>query len=302
MEVWAELLCAIALFLFGMSLLGESMGALLDGKDWFRRLPPKGGFAVGAGLTALLQSSSAATVLTVSLCDAGVLSGAQAAGVIAGANVGTTSTAWLLCLGWSAPEAELVLLALVSGAGLLLYLTGWRRVGAALMGLFLLLSGMRNLVSAAGAIGSAGKFAQVVEWAAHPLIGVAAGCAFTAVVQSSSASVGMLQALAATGSIGRSTALPILIGINIGTCSTTLLSAVSCGGAGRSAALFHLRFNLVGALLFMPLCFFLDRLAGAVTPVEIAAFHTLFNLVTSVVVMGVEQKRSWRKTKTPASL
>ncbi|MBU5626926.1 Na/Pi symporter [Oscillibacter sp. MSJ-2] len=286
MEVLTGILCALALFLFGMSLLGESLQAMFEKGGALHTLPKRGGFLLGAGVTALLQSSSATTVLAVSLCDSGLLSFSQASAAIAGANVGTTSTAWLLCLGWSVPDGEQVVLALLAVAGLGLYLaSGHRTAGAALTGLFLLLSGMRSLVAAAAPIGDTALFLRLASLAEHPAAGFLAGAAFTGVLQSSSVSVGMLQALAAGGTLRRAAAVPLLLGINVGTCSTTLLSALSCGGAGRRAAAFHLRFNLVGAVLWTPLCLLRGLLAAPVTPVEIAVFHTLFNLTASAVVL-----------------
>lgn len=310
MEVLTGILCAMALFLFGMSLLGESLQAMFEKGRVLHTLPKRGGFLLGVGVTALLQSSSATTVLAVSLCDSGLLSFSQASAAIAGANVGTTSTAWLLCLGWSVPEGEEVVLALLAVAGLGLYLAARRRTaGAALIGLFLLLSGMRSLVATAAPLGDTALFLRLASLAEHPMLGFLAGAAFTGVLQSSSVSVGMLQALAAGGTLRRAAAVPLLLGINVGTCSTTLLSALGCGTAGRRAAAFHLRFNLVGAALWMPIFLWRDLLAAPVTPVEIAACHTLFNLTASVAALPtVEQCRvlhglqstAGRKKRRPA--
>lgn len=287
METLCGTVCALAILLFGMALLGGSLEELADGRRLLRRLPSGGAFLMGAAVTAAVQSSSAVTALVVSARDKGTITRWQAEALIAGANVGTTSTAWLLALGLRVPESGALLRGILGSVGIGLYL--WprgRRPGGAVMGLFLVLSGMDALTAAAAPLADSGALAWLCGGGGDPLGIFLAGALLSGVLQSSGACLGFVQAIAAVKPLALRTAAPVLAGINVGTCSTSLLASLGCGGEGRRTALFHLTFNLAGTALWA-----VPVLAGLLpdvpmTPLAIAAAHTVFNLTAAAAVLS----------------
>lgn len=244
--------------------------------------------AVGA---VLLQSSSAFSVLLVGLSAAGALSPEAAAVLLMGANVGTTLTPWLFgLLGLSHTIPMEYLCPLLALLGLLL----WSRNGSfgkALIGISLLLFGMKLMQTAALDIPG---LSNLLPAGAHPIWGLIMGTAVTAVLQSSAAAVGMLQALCATGDLTVGGAIPLLIGLNLGTCVTALLAALSAGRDARQVAALHVRFNVIGGVIWLTalaLCAPLPILQIPATAVSIAILHSLFNLSTAVILLPL--RRYW---------
>ncbi len=298
MDLYAflSLFGGLALFLYGMSLLGGSLAAVSRGwlPGMLERLAgnPLRGALLGAGVTAAIQSSSAATVIVVGLVDAGAMSLRQAIGVILGANVGTTATAHLLSLGGGprllSPQS---LAPAMAAAGVLLYLLGKRdrakAGGQLLLGFGILFTGMLQMEAAVAPLRTHPAFPRLFQTMSDPLLGVLAGAGVTAVIQSSSASVGILQALSSTGAVTWGAAAPIILGQNIGTCVTPLLASVGASANAKRAALAHLLVNLGGSGVFLAGLYLL-RGTGvfgfwgqAVDKAGIAWFHTGFNLAAA---------------------
>ena len=289
------LLCGLGLFLLGMSLLGGTLaqrrGTQLETQ--LRRLTRTraGSWLAGFAVTAAVHSSSAVTVLLVGLVDAGLLPLSRAADVIMGANTGTTVTAWLLCL--RGPDGYTGLLR----AGLLLLGAAlWalgrrpalRSLGRCTLGLGILLYGMAQMSASAAALQGGAAVQQLLAGLSHPLRGLAAGALTTAVIQSSTAGVGILQALCTGGHIPLTAVVPIILGQNIGTCVTACLAAVRGGAGARQTAAFHLLFNALGAALLLPLYLCAARafpaLDAPATGVRIALAHTLFNVLSAALL------------------
>lgn len=248
------------MFLFGMNIMGENLRRMSGGKPqgWLGRLckTPLRGVALGALVTALVQSSSATTVMVVGFVNSGIMTLSQSVGVIMGANLGTTFTSWLLSLtqlggggvlGLLSPTAFAPLLAAV-GTVLVMNPRSDRRrdLGYAFLGFTVLIFGMELMSGTVKPLAAVPEFTRILTVFGNPVAGIAAGALLTAVIQSSSASVGILQALAASGVLTRGAALPIILGQNIGTCVTTLLSGLGAGKNARRAAFIHLYFNLIG--------------------------------------------------------
>lgn len=293
----------VSLFLFGMSLMGSTLQKHAAGRlrpllsRWTAK--PISGFFAGLILTAVIQSSTAVTVLTVRFVDSGLLTLRQALSVIAGANVGTTVTAWLVSLG-SFGEASSVLLSpagftpLLAFIGVLLLLGGKsarkKDAGMLLLGFVNLMNGMEAMTRAAAPLQSRPEFSRMLLLFEDPLAGVLTGAVSTALLQSSAASIGILQALAAGGQITLGAAVPIVMGQNIGTCLTALLSAVGAGRNARRAALLHLCFNILGTAVCLPLfltagLFSEGLLQRSASAASIAAAHSLFNLSCSALLL-----------------
>lgn len=289
-----ELLAALALFLLGLALLGRSLQHLAGGwmEAALRRWTGSRsrGLGLGLGMTALLQSSSAVTVMAVSLADAGLLTPQRTRPLIVGANVGTTVTAWLLCLEGEQPEAASLLIAVLAAAGLVLVLLpGKRELSCAAWGLALLLLGMEGMTAAAAPLAQWPPFLRLMGQGegGSAWLALLAGTVCTGVLQSSSASVGLLQALAFSGQVTWSGAVPLLMGQNIGTCVTALLAGAAGGANARRTARFHLWFNVVGVAVFFPLWLAAERCLGVgarpIGAVGIATFHTGFNVASGVL-------------------
>lgn len=296
----------LALFLFGMHVMGESLTKASGGKleKILEKLTSNKMLAVvlGAGVTAIIQSSSATTVMVVGFVNSGIMKLSQAVGVIMGANVGTTITAWLLSLvglqGDSLivqllkPESFTPILALF-GIILLMFSKKEKNhdVGNILLGFAVLMFGMSAMSEAVEPLADVPEFTAILTTFTNPFLGVVAGTVLTAIIQSSSASVGILQALSITGVIDYRMAIPIIMGQNIGTCITAILSSIGTTKNARRAALIHLYFNIIGVTVFLVLFYtanafmhfeFLDTPANAL---GIAVIHSLYNLFATCILL-----------------
>ena len=310
------LVCGLALFLYGMDVMGNALkksagrklktilGNLTSNK--FK------GFMLGLGVTAIIQSSSATTVMVVGFVNSGTMLLGQAIGVIMGANVGTAVTAWLTALNgieggadatawlaWLKPDAWMPILALI-GICLLMFSkkSKLKDVGTILMGFAVLMIGMSTMSDAVSGLKNDEGFKSILTMFSNPILGVLAGTLLTAIVQSSSASVGILQALSVTGAISYGAAMPIIMGQNIGTCVTALISSFGANKNGKRAAFVHLYFNVIGVILWMGLyyligwilettgTFGLFELANseAIDMWGIAAVHTVFKIFSVLLL------------------
>lgn len=297
----------LAFFLFGMNLLGTGLEKLSGGKleRTLERMTsnPVKGVLLGAGVTAVIQSSSATTVMVVGFVNSGIMKLAQATGIIMGANIGTTVTAWVLSLtgiqGDSIfirllkPESFSPVLAMIGVVLMMASKKGKRKdIGSILVGFAVLMYGMSAMSGAVQPLANVPEFTNVLlAFSSNPLLGVLAGALLTAVIQSSSASVGILQALSATGKITYGAAIPIILGQNIGTCATALISCIGAKKNAKRAAMVHLYFNVLGSLLFLGAFYALDAafrfdfVQNALGAADIAVVHTLFNVVTTLVLL-----------------
>ena len=300
------LIGGLSLFLFGMDLMGASLerraGSSL--KTLLGKLTSNQflGFLTGLGVTAVIQSSSATTVMVVGFVNSGLLSLRQAIGVIMGANVGTTVTAWILSLtgldGGSffiqllKPTSFTPILALI---GVILTMTAKtdkkKDTGTILLGFAVLMFGMHTMSSAVAGLQDVPEFRNILLMFRNPVLGVAAGAILTAIIQSSSASVGILQALSATGQVTYGAAIPIIMGQNIGTCVTAMLSSVGTNKNARRAAVVHLMFNVIGVVVLLTLfCIVKTIFAPAIldrpaTMYGIAIAHSVFNILCTAMLL-----------------
>ena len=296
----------LSLFLFGMDLMGQALERRAgDGlRDLLGRLTTgrAAGLLTGLGVTAVIQSSSAATVMVVGFVNSGLMTLRQSIHVIMGANIGTTVTPWLLSLagldGGNVfvrllnPSSFTPVLAVI---GIVLYMafpnTKRRDTGVILLGFATLMTGMETMSGAVSGLGDSPGFRQLFVLFQNPLLGLLAGALLTAVIQSSSASVGILQALAATGQVSYAAAIPIIMGQNIGTCATTLLAAIGAGKNAKRAALVHLSFNTAGSALWLTVFWVVKAALSPPflnTPASlagIAAVHTGFNLLCTLLLL-----------------
>jgi phosphate:Na+ symporter len=298
------MLGGLALFLYGMHLMGEGLSKASGGRleKILEKLTSSTwkGVLLGAGVTAVIQSSSATTVMVVGFVNSGIMTLNRAVGIIMGANVGTTITSWILSLSGLEGDSFFVkmlkpssfspILALVGVIFLLFSKSDKKKdAGTILVGFAILMTGMDTMSGAVKPLANVPQFTNILLMFKHPLLGMAAGAVLTAVIQSSSASVGILQALCATGAVTYSVAIPVILGQNIGTCITALLSAVGAKKNAKRTAFVHLYFNLIGTLVFMAAFYclnqmmsfdFLDDAAGAA---GIALVHTVFNLAATLI-------------------
>lgn len=307
MDVFAifDLIGGLALFLFGMHILGEALSKLSGGKmeSLLERLTstPIKGVLLGAIVTAIIQSSSATTVMVVGFVNSGIMKLGQAVGVIMGANIGTTITSWILSLTGLESDAFFIQLLkptsfspimAIIGIVLIMFTKKEKKhnIGAVLIGFAVLMFGMDSMSAAVKPLADVPEFANVLLLFSNPILGMLVGAIFTAIIQSSSASVGILQALCLTGSVGNMTAVPIIMGQNIGTCATTLISSIGAGKNAKRAALVHFYFNLIGTIVFMLLFYALHGIfdfafmSGSATPVTIAIVHTTFNVFATLLL------------------
>lgn len=295
----------LAFFLYGMSVMGKGLTKLSGGKmeGILARMcrTPVRGVLFGALVTAAIQSSSATTVMVVGFVNAGMMSLQHAVGVIMGANLGTTLTAWLLSLsGISGDNLFLKLLSpealspILATVGTILLLFGKREklqdLGGILAGFGILFAGMETMSAAAAPLASDPRFVGILTLFQNPFAGLAAGALLTAVLQSSSASIGILQVLSATGAFTVEMAVPIVMGQNIGTCVTALLSGVGAGKNAKRAALLHFYFNLAGTVILLGVFYLLRILAVipagmAADEASIALIHTVFNLAATAILL-----------------
>lgn len=299
------LIGGLSLFLFGMNLMGASLekragGSLkaLLGKLTSRKIL---GFLTGLGVTAVIQSSSATTVMVVGFVNSGLLSLRQAINVIMGANVGTTVTAWILSLtGLDSgnffvqllkPTSFTPVLALI-GVGLTMMAKSDKKkdVGMILLGFAVLMFGMDTMSDAVSGLKDVPEFQNVLLMFTNPVLGVLAGAALTAIIQSSSASVGILQALSATGQVTYGAAIPIIMGQNIGTCVTAMISSVGANKNAKRAAVVHLMFNIIGTTVWLAVFYGINHVvhfAFVGQPIDqlgIAIVHTAFNVLCTALL------------------
>ena len=305
-----SLLGGLALFLFGMDVMGKALERLAGGKlqtvlakmssTVFR------GFFLGMAVTAVIQSSSATTVMVVGFVNSGIMTLKQAIGVIMGSNVGTTVTSWLLSL--TALEGSSFLVQLfkpttlapllgVIGIVLFMFTKSEKKqgVGTILLGFMALMTGMELMSDSMEFLKGEQWFANLMVSFSNPVLGIIAGAALTAIIQSSSASVGILQGLCSTGAITVGNALPIILGQNIGTCVTAMISTVGANRNARRTALVHLYFNIVGVAIValmvygVNLFYPLEILTKQAGPMEIAVLHTSFNLVATAILLPMSK-------------
>ncbi len=301
-----SLLGGLALFLYGMHTMSVGLEHMAGGRleSLLRRMTDSvwKGILLGTMVTAVIQSSSATTVMVVGFVNAGILQLSQAVGIIMGANIGTTVTAWILSLtGLSGdsfwvqmlkPDNFSPIFAMV-GIIFLMFMHSekLKEIGSICVGFAILMFGMSTMQAAVEPLGEMEAFRNLlIAFSKYPLLGILAGTVLTAIIQSSSASVGILQALTATGSLTFGAAIPVLLGQNIGTCATALISCIGAGINAKRAARIHLYFNLIGTAIFMVLFYgiklFVDMpfLDSKPTPMHIAMVHTTFNVMATLIL------------------
>ena len=299
------MLGGLSLFLFGMSVMGQGLERAAGSKlkTILERLTssPVKGFFLGVVVTAVIQSSSATTVMVVGFVNSGVMKLTQAVGIIMGANVGTTVTAWLISLAGLEGDGIIQLykpssfspILAVIGVVFYVFLNNSKKkdIGAILLGFATLMFGMETMSGAVAGLADVPAFTNILLMFSNPILGVLAGAVLTAIIQSSSASVGILQALSSTGAVTYGSAIPIIMGQNIGTTVTAMLSSVGANKNARRAALIHLYFNIIGTAVFLIL-FYAVRLVidlpilnTAVNEAGIAIIHTTFNIVCTAVLL-----------------
>ena len=298
------LLGGLALFLYGMQVMGDGLAKVSGGKleQILENLTSSKWKAVLLGLcvTAVIQSSSATTVMVVGFVNSGIMKLTQAVGIIMGANIGTTVTSWLLSLtgiessnffiSLLKPSSFSPVLAMV-GIILLTFTKSSRKkdIGTILLGFAVLMFGMESMSGAVKPLADVPEFTGLLLKFSNPVAGLLAGAILTAIIQSSSASVGILQALCMTGAVPFSAAFPIIMGQNIGTCVTALLSAIGANKNAKRAAMIHLYFNLIGTVIFMTLFYLINTavhfsfMTQIATPATIAITHSIFNITATVV-------------------
>ena len=257
---------------------------------------------LGASVTAVIQSSSATTVMVVGFVNSGIMKLTQAVGIIMGANIGTTITSWILSLtGISSGNVFIKLLKpssfspVLAAIGIICMMTGKdgsrkKTIGSILLGFAVLMFGMETMSGAVSPLKDNSTFTGMLTAFSNPVLGMAAGAVLTAIIQSSSASVGILQALCMSGAVTYGTALPIIMGQNIGTCVTALISSVGASKNAKRAAFIHLYFNLIGTVCFMSVFYLINRfldfpfLSDTASAAGIAAIHSLFNIGCAIVL------------------
>ena len=299
-----ELICGLALFLYGMDVMGESLkksaGSSLKTILAKMTSSPLRGFLLGLGVTAIIQSSSATTVMVVGFVNSGTMTLLQSVGVIMGANVGTAVTSWITglsgvgdALKWLKPDSWMPI---VAAAGIILIMFAKRGkkkdIGYVLIGFAVLMVGMGMMSGAVSGLKDDPEFASILLKFQHPILGVLAGLILTVIVQSSSASIGILQSLTATGAITFGAAIPIIMGQNIGTCVTAVLSSLSANKNGKRAALIHLYFNVIGMVVWLTVYYIVQALtpaiqefaAGTIDMWGIAAIHTAFKILSVILI------------------
>jgi len=296
----------LALFLYGMNVMSSGLEKLAGGKleHALRKLIKNKlvALVLGAGITIAIQSSSALTVMLVGLVNSGILKFQQTIGVLMGSNIGTTLTAWILSL--AGIESESFLLNLLKPKnfspiaaliGILLIMVSKqpkkKSIGSILVGFAVLMYGMSFMSDSMAPLADSPKFASILTAFTNPLLAVLVGAVFTGIIQSSAASVGVLQALSMTGSVTYNMAIPIIMGQNIGTCVTAIISSIGVNRNARKVAIVHLAFNIFGTVLCLVPYLLLDAFVGfrfadhPIDPFMIAVVHSIFNVVTTLVLL-----------------
>ena len=314
-DVWSvlSLLCGLALFLYGMEVMGDALkksaGSSLKNILAKMTSNPVKGFLLGLGVTAVIQSSSATTVMVVGFVNSGTMTLLQAVGVIIGANVGTAVTSWITALNGLGdmdssaaeflnmlkPDSWMPILAVI-GICLIMFSKRGRKkdIGAILLGFAVLMVGMSMMSDSVKGLADNPDFANVLTMFESPLLGLLAGLILTAIVQSSSASVGILQSLTVTGAISYGAAVPIVMGQNIGTCVTAVLSSIGANKNGKRAAVVHLLFNVIGAIVVLPLYYLVTWLIELssgfifgnliIDMWGVAAVHTIYKIILVALI------------------
>ena len=296
----------LALFLYGMSAMGDGLVMLSGGKleKILERLTEKRIMALllGTFITAVIQSSSATTVMVVGFVNSGIMKLSQAVGVIMGANIGTTITSWILSL--TGIDSGNILIRLLkpssfspvlAAIGIVAMMTGKdgskrKTIGNIFLGFAILMFGMETMSGAMAPLKNNEAFTGMLTRFASPILGMAAGALLTAIIQSSSASVGILQALCISGAIHYATAIPIIMGQNIGTCVTSLISSVGASKNAKRAAFIHLYFNLIGTILFVIVFYSVNYflpfsfMSQSASAAGIALIHSVFNIVSAIIL------------------
>lgn len=300
----------LAFFLYGMKTMGDALSKMAGGRleQVLERMTNNSVKAVllGAGVTAVIQSSSATTVMVVGFVNSGIMKLSQAVGVIMGANIGTTVTSWILSLSGIEsgnffvkllkPSSFSPVLAFI-GVILVMFIKNTKKndVGTILIGFAVLMFGMETMSSAVKPLADVPEFTSLFTAFENPLLGMIVGAVLTAVIQSSSASVGILQAMCATGSVTVGAAFPVIMGQNIGTCVTALISSVGANRNARRASLVHLYFNLIGTFVFMAVFYAMDHfiqfsfLSDTANGAVIAVIHSVFNIVSTILLLPASE-------------
>lgn len=302
------LFCGLALFLYGMDIMGNALKKsagnqlkIILGK---MTSSPLKGFLLGLGVTAVIQSSSATTVMVVGFVNSGTMTLLQSVGVIMGANVGTAVTAWLTALSslgdgestlewveWLKPDAWMPILAVI-GICLIMFAKRSKKkdVGNILLGFAVLMVGMDLMSGSVSGLKGDPAFQSIFTMFENPLLGVLAGLVLTVIVQSSSASIGILQSLTVTGAITYGAAIPIIMGQNIGTCVTALISSISANKNGKRAAMVHLYFNIIGVVIWLSIFYIVNALFSLI-PADasinawgVAGVHTVFKILSVIAI------------------
>lgn len=296
----------LAMFLFGMNVMGEALEKQAGGKlkhilEKITSSPVKG-LLLGAAVTCVIQSSSATTVMVVGFVNSGLMQLNQAIGIIMGANIGTTITAWIISL--TAIQSDNIIMQclkpstfapVLAAIGIVYYMflksDKKKNIGLILLGFAVLMSGMQTMSGAVEPLAEVEGFRKLFVLFTNPILGVLVGAFVTAIIQSSSASVGILQALSVTGSITYAGAIPIILGQNIGTCATALLASVGTGKNARRASMVHLYFNIIGAFTFLIIFYGLNAVIGfgfindPVNAASIAVVHSVFNVFSTLLLL-----------------
>ena len=306
-----SLLCGLALFLYGMDVMGDALkksaGTGLKALLGKMTTNPIKGFLLGLGVTLIIQSSSATTVMVVGFVNSGTMTLLQSVGVIIGANVGTAITAWLTALnslgGESGadivgvlsifkPESWVPIVAVI-GICLIMFVKRGKRkyLGVVLIGFAILMTGMTMMSDAVAPLKNDAGFKSLLTMFSNPILGILAGVVLTVIIQSSSASIGILQALTVTGAITYTAAVPIIMGQNIGTCVTAMISSLGANKNGKRAAVIHLSFNVIGVIVVSILFYAIDAILGHIDALDasinawgVAAVHTLFKLICVAII------------------
>lgn len=301
-----NMLLGLAMFLFGMNLMGDSLAAASGGRlekilEKLTNNPIKA-VTMGAAVTAVIQSSSATTVMVVGFVNSGIMKLNQAVGIIMGANIGTTVTAWILSLAGIESDSFLLQMCKPSSFSPILAIVGIaitmfsknekkRNIANIMIGFAILMTGMDTMSAAVKPLRDVPEFTSLLTRFSNPFLGLLAGLILTAVIQSSSASVGILQALCISGTVGFSTALPIIMGQNIGTTITALISGIGANKNAKRTALIHVYFNVIGTAVFMIGFYIIHAIIDfpfmgeMATPADIATVHTIFNVTATLILL-----------------
>ena len=305
-----SLLGGLSLFLFGMDVMGKALERTAGGKlqtilAKMSASVPRG-FLLGLAVTAVIQSSSATTVMVVGFVNSGILTLQQAVGVIMGSNVGTTVTAWILSLSGLEGDSFLVqlfkpstLAPLLGTVGIILYMfknsDKKKNIGLILLGFMALMTGMELMSGSMKFLKNEAWFAKLMVSFSNPFIGIAVGAALTAIIQSSSASVGILQSMCSTGAVSYGCAIPVILGQNIGTCVTAIMGSIGANKNARRTAMVHLYFNLTGSFIFMVLFYGIGLvhpwqfLNDPCNEMNIAVIHTAFNVAATAMLLPLNK-------------